>query len=428
MTITKTTTTSSTTTTTTTMSSNNNTKKKKNIVLQVMTNRRHGQLVITLFILLFIMGYNFQSFTNIYMKHFAASCNIVVVNNNNDNNNNNIETAMTTTTTTAMTSGTVVDDGDTVDGDSITTSTKAAAAHHTTTSTTTTGGKFIVDVPYSKLLLRQPFYIYEDEIYHWETNATTIIKSKNTTTMTTLPEIMFTDFKGFGGNGTINPKHTDDWYFLMWAFQHPMRTLNPKKAKLFIVPTLINEWMRTKNWYNGNDGFCVTFKNKNYTYDKDIITTTNTTSSSTTKSITTNKLCGYELLRQVDNTLYKSEWFQRNQGKDHIVVVSHSSPRERLSAFWNNDGGRYHKTTSGKRNAKQWNFKALKYCNIFGYSNSPIGRINVADGTRLYIPKFYVSSPCEPVLVPTNYDDHTNNKVIDFAMIGTLHPTKKTFY
>ena len=39
---------------------------------------------------------------------------------------------------------------------------------------------------------------------------------------------------------TDNNKHTDDYWFMLAALRHPMRTLDPADAKLFVVPPLLN--------------------------------------------------------------------------------------------------------------------------------------------------------------------------------------------
>jgi len=39
---------------------------------------------------------------------------------------------------------------------------------------------------------------------------------------------------------TDNNKHTDDYWFMLAALRHPMRTLDPAEAKLFVVPPLLN--------------------------------------------------------------------------------------------------------------------------------------------------------------------------------------------
>ena len=165
-------------------------------------------------------------------------------------------------------------------------------------------------------LLSVPFYIYDDLL--WCENAT------------------------IGGNITFTqsmkiyfPKHTDDYWFSKAALSHPMRTHDPTKAKLYIVPTLLNALSDQLLFFKKR--FCV------------------------------NGICNENFLRFVDKYLADSPWYQRNEGRDHIMVASHWGAHEVLR-----------------------DLRHVKNCNFIGYENI---RCNNRD--RLTIPKIMVGSPCQ---------------------------------
>ena len=160
-------------------------------------------------------------------------------------------------------------------------------------------------------LLDVPFYIYEDLL--WPDDAMV----GNVTMEETL--------------ALRDSKHSDDWWFVKAALNHPLRTRNPDEGKLFVVPSLFNlvtEW-RFK-------GICY------------------------------GPICGTAIMNHTDMYLGRSQWFQRHQGQDHILVASH----------W----------------AAEWNvakYKNLKKCNVIGMENR---KWNHPD--RAIMPSLYVGKPC----------------------------------
>jgi Exostosin family len=228
---------------------------------------------------------------------------------------------------------------------------------------------------YSSLLLQVPFYVYEDEAFQWHTNDTTIVTvttsdnyNSNTSMTTKLPFIEWFHNEYLPAPNGSNPKHTDDYWFLQAALCHPMRTFRPEDAQIFIVPTLLNQLMYMK------DRFCIHG-------DK----------------------CWNDLVDIADEVLGNSKWFQRHNGKDHLIVMSHSNPKRRLPRRYNS-----------KR--KKWTYKHLTKCNILGYYDQPSLRFN--DKTRLFFPKHYVSVPCQPI-------DDEDYKVDDFAMVAAVSDNKE---
>lgn len=154
----------------------------------------------------------------------------------------------------------------------------------------------------SALLLRAPFYVYEDEAFIWYTNATTVFEGRANHSRLPFPEWFHQHYLP---HGISNPKHTDDYWFLQSALRHPMRTYNASEAKLFVVPTLINQVMGMKHNFCKRDP-----KDNNVTR------------------------CWEDLVEHADKTLKKSKWFKRKKGADHIVVMGHSNRKERLPRLY----------------------------------------------------------------------------------------------
>lgn len=132
-------------------------------------------------------------------------------------------------------------------------------------------------------LLSQPFYIYEDilrdpTIYNF-TNmciaafGATICTEENN--VTTFEELFFL---------MKDTKEGGDYHFVRSALIHPMRTTNQEDAKLFVVPFLFR--LRALSYFYGN-------KSKRATTDR--------------------------IFRDIDNRLNASKYFQRHDGKDHIL-------------------------------------------------------------------------------------------------------------
>jgi Exostosin family len=158
-------------------------------------------------------------------------------------------------------------------------------------------------------------------------------------------------------------KHSDDFWYMRSAWDHPMRTLDPNKAKLFFVPVLLNavldrfvEFRKRRR-----NRFCAHGHRDCIREAKDL-----------------------GLLYQVNEALGQNTFFQRSNGTDHIIVLSHWQARS-LPA----DVPNIHK------------------CNTLTFEDE------VPNATlpynRIRMPGFYVGKPCPSA-----------EKTHDFAMIGTF--------
>ena len=176
-------------------------------------------------------------------------------------------------------------------------------------------------------LLNKPFYVYEELLW---LNATA-----NEETIETMI------LRGYTW------KHNDDLWFVNAALKHPMRTRNPEEAVLFVIPSFLNIFLSPYHHENPCFG----------------------------------DLCGMDALLHVDKVLGQSPWFQRNQGKDHVVVASIFSASMKLATFPN-----------------------LVKCNMIALENR---KWNNDD--RYSVPSYYVGSPCLP-----------RKKEYDFAMVATI--------
>jgi Exostosin family len=225
------------------------------------------------------------------------------------------------------------------------------------------------------LLLRVPFYIYDNPEFQWHTNATTVRKRDDTNATLPYPEWFRTNFLPQGDG---NPKHSDDYWFLQSALRHPMRVHDPEQAKLFIVPTMLNSLMHNL------ERFCYMGK------------------------------CWEELVKVADDTLGQSPYFQRRQGKDHLLVASHSNPKKRLPKGYDSK-------------KKSWTkyYPHLTSCNILGYYDLPSSRFN--SYKRLFLPKHYVSAPCQPMPGDTA-TAILQHKTHDLAMISKMYTSTDGIY
>ena len=197
------------------------------------------------------------------------------------------------------------------------------------------------------LLLQVPYYVYEELAW---TNATW-----NGISLEELP-LKFS-------------KHSDDYWFMKASLRHPMRTNDPSKAKLFVIPLLLN--MYCEGVYQKlHHGMKFTFCHKEW--------------------------CDKELLRMAYQTLNRSSWFQRYQGRDHIVTTSHD-------AFW------YVLRDTQIAPVK---FRRLLYqCNRIVHERR--GFSHTKNAPRIVYSSIMVGNPCHP-LVPAK------EKLHDLAMIATF--------
>lgn len=203
----------------------------------------------------------------------------------------------------------------------------------------------------SLLQLKVPFYIYDNGL-DWS-------------------DITFTQSEDYNERYRRS-KHADDFWFLVNALKHPLRTRDPEKAKLFFVPTMLNIGTRTGDVQGIFQGFCQRKGIKPCFRDSS------------------------QAYHYVDRTLAKSPYFQRYDGTDHVIVASH------------------------------WSFRPDRWCNLEGFKNythSNILSCNLINfegyisGNSLASPSLYIGRPCH--LAPT--------KLFNFSMTASLHPEKRVF-
>jgi len=103
-----------------------------------------------------------------------------------------------------------------------------------------------------------------------------------------------------GGNGV-----EDDFFFMKSALRHPLRTLNPNEAVLFVVPALLNT-LGNFMPVQALAGKCVN----------------RTGNCNCCVRSTERQLCNEDLLTHTERLLEQSSWFQRGQGRDHVIVCS----------------------------------------------------------------------------------------------------------
>jgi Exostosin family len=222
-------------------------------------------------------------------------------------------------------------------------STEAALSLPTLTSLQAIATAIPAEAPAIRTEFMLPFYIYDNGL-DWS-NAT--FRDKNG------------GWLKFDTPNLIRYKHSDDYWLLKHAKQHPMRTKDPSKAKLFFVPTLLSVWTYHA-MVHPPTGLCV------------------------------EGVCGKALLEQADKLLHESPWFKRSQGRDHIVVATH----------WQNTPLFDSPTSS------------LYRCNLILFENREPRHFKALTGGRVRSSSFYVGTPC----------DETHDEKKDFAMVATLKP------
>jgi hypothetical protein len=106
-------------------------------------------------------------------------------------------------------------------------------------------------------------------------------------------------------------KHADDFFFLKAALNHPMRTDDPSEAELFVVPGFFNIMTDGIAYIHPHRKLCANVTSKG----------------------STTKLCNFELVDHLENMLATSEWFNRKQGKDHVVVCSGTKCEKLMQSY-----------------------------------------------------------------------------------------------
>jgi len=132
-------------------------------------------------------------------------------------------------------------------------------------------------------------------------------------------------------------KHSDDYWFLKHALEHPLRTKVPENASLFVVGALQNLIVENKIFWSRMN-CCV------------------------------GSVCKLDLIQKIDEMLMNSTWFHRSEGRDHIFVGSHYGSK-----------GTLHK------------YKAILNCSWISFENN-----NPTENGRVRIASTYVGRKCEP--------------------------------
>jgi hypothetical protein len=217
----------------------------------------------------------------------------------------------------------------------------------------------------SNLLLSVPFYIYEGWGVGEEYPNTVLHMNRKKFDVRNL------DPRGLPVHSKKErrTKHADDYYMAMAARDHPMRVLDPSKAKLFFVPTPFNILMEG-SYYKKVNRVCLYQKHKF-------------------------NVCNKDAIQLVNGELGKSPWFQRHDGRDHILVASHW--------MW---------TTIWQWHVGTWNIQNIHKCNAIDFEGQLVTKTNRTD--RIYFPSYYVGKRCRSV---------SHRKTQKFAMITTLERT-----
>lgn len=204
----------------------------------------------------------------------------------------------------------------------------------------------LATVKNSRLLVTVPFYVYEEIAWM---NAT-------------FGNISVAELS----HSPHRNKHADDYFFMKASLEHPMRTLDPSEAKIFVIPLLLNMFA-DRHYYAGKEfRLCHKF------------------------------YCDRELLRQAERVLQNSEYFHSSPEK-HIVVRSH------------------YLASHGFQLPKE--LKAmLQKVNTITFENQIPN-----DPHRLRFPKLYVGSPCDAY--PPNEE-----KPFDMAMIASVNYNKLHYF
>jgi len=186
-----------------------------------------------------------------------------------------------------------------------------------------------------ELKLTVPYYVYTESNLNWENH--TFVSNNNDQTEYTLS------------------KHSDDYWLYQASLRHPLRTYDPNQAGLFFVPFMLNAVSERKTCIQLNVTTERCFRRPGHAF------------------------------QYANEQLGLSKYFQRHQGKDHVVVISH----------W--------LTPMTKK------IHNLLNCNLINFE----GRIPIPKDGISYIPSFYVGRGCRGDIQKTH----------DFVLIATFRPT-----
>lgn len=195
-------------------------------------------------------------------------------------------------------------------------------------------------------------------------------------------------------------KHSDDYYFSRIASdsRHPMRTTDPSKAKIFVVPVLINAIAENLAVYrNGADRG--------------------------RQKICWNGMCGAEILRYADRFLANSSWYRRSNGRDHLLVAGHWNVHRLLGRHYgnssnNNTNENTPATVQPLRQMNTIRFEDRDFAIAPPASNDNSNRYYSAAST-------YVGKGCSDTSARDGIG--TRRRTHDFAFIANMPPHKFEF-
>lgn len=209
------------------------------------------------------------------------------------------------------------------------------------------------------LLVSVPFYVYEE--WSW-LNAYWLKQNGN---IETVEE--FNVNKGF--------KHGDDYWFLKSAMNHPMRTTDMSKAKLFFVPTLLNH-------------FDYSLRGK------------------VKRQLCLNAtICEFDLIQHTQQHLSTSEAFSLYPER-HVIVRSYFSARAK---DWDS------RHASGRPSYSSFFMQMVPQMQTVVYESKDFVQRGPPKFGRHLLPSYHVGARCENSSI-------THNKTLDVAMIARMHP------
>ncbi|CAJ1959719.1 unnamed protein product [Cylindrotheca closterium] len=222
-----------------------------------------------------------------------------------------------------------------------------------------------------EVLLSVPFYVYEE--WSW-LNSYWIKENGNNETVEHWSTKTSDD-----GHPYYN-KHGDDFWFLRNAMKHPMRTTDISTAKLFFVPTLLNQF----DWSlrRGKRNIC---------FNKDC--------------------CKYDLIQRTQQYLNASEAF-RLYPERHVIVRSYFTPT------WKNWDVRKQPSeglVELRESYRSFFFEMVPKMQAIVFEGKDFADTATHQVPRLgrhILPTYYVGSPC--------LGSPSNKKTLDIAMIATM--------
>jgi Exostosin family len=276
----------------------------------------------------------------------------------------------------------------------------SVAAPPTTTATTTLHGVTIRVPNNYQYLLNVPFYIYEEWGAPTYPHATLTLGGRPFDIRTLdKADPTHQNYHVIHGIHELKAKHADDIYLMAAAVHHPMRTLDPGRAKLFVIPTPFNMLIDTLDGKNGeNVKLCwelhYTQNNNNNETNNNIKNTNGTTPPQSPPP-----LCNFEWAKHVDTELSLSPWYRRHKGLDHIAIMSH----------WRWLFSRANTRFGGLK----WKPQRIHKCQLIDFEGK-LGKLLQRKKHRLAFPSYYVGKKC-PVVAP-------EPRKYDFSMVATLNP------